>query len=465
MIVAMRCLSLLAVFSAVVFAGDDICPELQWKLDSKGRILVWPHPALGAAAKDEPDARPYMERGPRLFASELPRTGLLGMTLYALPGTTDLASLGDGAYQFQKLNTPATDAAIVERIAMAPEGVAPLLRRAQLDRLLAVRIAQTRRLEAALPALAKLAKEADAPFLKRAAVEARAGILGLAPPALKVAELPRDIPANADLVVFIDQTRVPRWTRLWSLTKQDGSIQARNMILQLGTMITVSDRARGQLTMDLPLVLGYEAARQFGNMRRHWTVVAARLAHGADGPAIWSETDGLFDPAALHAALERHNVTSEFKEGVCRFAVLGIRIEMQRTRLSVRMGAFPATDAPAPRIPRGHAVWGLVRLSKKAQRLVPRGLATGAKQATFTVDLERRFVARLQTEYASEAAAAQALGVFEQMCQGLDDKVMLDPIQSDRTGTTVSVAVDLRTSLENYLAARYERLNAKVAGK
>jgi len=462
---AMRCLPFLLVLSAVVFAGDDVCEELQWKLDSEGRILIWPHPALGAAAKGEADARPYMDSGPRLFARELPRTGLLGMILYALPGTCDLASLGDGAYQFRKLNMPATDAKLVERIAAAPEGTAPLLRRAQLDRLLAVRIAQTRRLEAALPELTKLAEHADDPFLQRAAIEARAAILGQAPPALKVAELPRDIPANADLLVFIDQTRVPRWTRLWHLAKKGGSLQARNMIVQLGTMVTVSDRAQGQMAMDLSLVLGYELARQFGNMRRHWTVIAARLAHGADGPAIWSETDGLFEPAALHNALKTHNVPSEFEDGACRFRVLGVRIEMRRTRLSVRLGAFPDTDAAAPKIPRGHAAWGLVRFSKKAQRLVPQGLATGAKQATFTLDMQRGFVARLRAEYASEAAAVQALGVLQQMCQGLGDKPVLERIRSDQAGTTVPVAIDLGTSLERYLAAHYERIEAELAGK
>jgi len=463
--VTMRCLILLLVLSAVVFAGDDICPELQWKLDNEGRILVWPHPTLGAVAKGEADARPYMDSGPRLFARELPRTGALGMILYALPGTSDLASLGDGAYQFHKLSTPATYSKIVERIAAAPEGTGPLLRRAQLDRLLAVRIAQTRRLQAALPTLTKLAENADEPFLRRAAVEARANILGQAPPALKVAELPRDIPANADLLVFIDQTRVPRWTRLWGLAKRGGSLQARNMVAQLGSMVTVSDRAHGQMAMDLSLVLGCEAARQFGNMRRHWTVIAARLAHGADGPAIWSETDGLFEPAALHKALKKHNVPSEFKDGACRFRVLGIRIEMRRTRLSVRLGAFPDTDAAAPKIPRGHAVWALVRLSEKAQRLVPQGLATGAKQATFTLDMQRGFVARLRTEYASEAAAARALGVLQQICQGLGDKPMLERIRSDQAGTTISVAIDLDNSLEPYLAAHYERIEAKLAGK
>jgi len=462
---AMRCLVFLLTFSVVVFADDDICPELQWKVDSEGRILVWPHPALGAAAKGEADARPYMESGPRLFTRELPRTGLLGTILYALPGTSDLASLGDGAYQFRKLSTPTTDASIVERIAAEPKGEAPLLRRAQLDRLVAVRIAQTRRLGAAVPALAKLAKEADDPFLRRAAAEARADILGHAPPALNVAELPDDIPANADLILFIDQTHVPRRTRLWNVVKKSGSVSARNMVVQMGSMVTVSDRAAGQMAMDLSLVLGYEAARQFGNMRRHWTVIAARLARGADGPAIWSETDGLFEPAAMHNALKNHNVSSEFKDGVCRFSVLGIRIEVRRTRLSVRMGAFPATDAPAPKIPRGHAVWGLVRLSEKAQRMVPRGLATGAKQATFTLDLERGFVARLRTDYASEAAAVQALGVLQQIGQGLGDKPLLERMQSDRAGTTVSVAIDLGTSIAHYFAARNAEMEAKLPGK
>ena len=228
----------------IILSGElDLCPELRWKLDDSGRILVWPHPSLGMASEGERDARPYMGVGIELLMEQR-ALGWRGFLLHMLPGVSDLASLGDAEYQFKKLGIPASGEQIILRISTPPQAtVPPLLRRARLDRLLAVRIAQRRKLVAAVPALMKLAAEAKDPFLKRAAAEARAEIEGNAAPSLTIADLPRDIPGSADLIVFIDQTKVPRWKRLWTLSKKNGSLLARMAMMTMGNAVNLSHRA------------------------------------------------------------------------------------------------------------------------------------------------------------------------------------------------------------------------------
>ncbi len=148
-------------------AEGDLFP-VKWKVDDQGRMLINPHPASG-----------MMDFGP-MFRDEslgqrlryLRHVGSVGMFRVLFMGNRDFLSLADPEYFFRKLGLPRKDAEIRQRIALEASGDSLVLREAaKLDRLLAVRIAEARKLKSARGELLELGADTDADQLLRWAAE------------------------------------------------------------------------------------------------------------------------------------------------------------------------------------------------------------------------------------------------------------------------------------------------------
>lgn len=250
-------------------AQDDLI-EIEWKVDELGRTLVRPH-GLGNTKEFVPWFGDGLFGGPR-WQSALCAEGRVDLThavasgghvpalALLLPGSLDLASLCDAEHHYCKLGLGLDDALLLRRIAtpaaeIAKGKPAPLVRRAHLDRILAVRIAGKRHLLEASDVLARVAKdETEDPLLRLAARD----LLG---PRLRrpfeSAGSPekalRDLPAAADVVVLLDQGTVPPWRRIWRIDKRVGLSEARMVLRAMGwSGGSAQHRAHAQNIADLP---------------------------------------------------------------------------------------------------------------------------------------------------------------------------------------------------------------------
>jgi hypothetical protein len=412
---------------AVAAGPPDALIETEWKVEADGSLSVWPHPANSAGEHEARLFRPLYDPDADAVGEILVAGGVATWVRILLPGTMDLASQADAQYHFEKLRLGLADADLVHRIATRPEDLAstePLRRRGRLDRLLAVRLAAERKLADAALALAALRADADAdPFLRDAAWEALAA-LGEPPVPFPARDLPpllpvlAGLPACADLVVVVNQARVPPWTGLAARSREMGIDEAWNQIERLGASVTPGDLACGQPVAELGSECPYELARRFGNMRVDRLVLAVRFAAP---PAVISILDGRFEFERLRAELIAGGAeaATESRELTIRAQGAVTRLSLSPSRLTLVQGDWPgpaggdllATELGLAGATRGEAVWALIRRPPPEQGPPLAGLSRATLVASFEGGLELD----IEAEYAHEAAAKAGARALEDL--------------------------------------------------
>jgi hypothetical protein len=411
---------LAGVLSVAPAAAQEFPIELEWTVDEDGSTLVRPR------AKGEPEGSgrwgPWPLFEPRAGGLRtLVSGGILGWLPFMFPGRVDLASHCDIAHHFRRLGLSLTDEALIERIATPPEKLAegePLLRRARLDRLLAVRLAGERRITGAREALLGIHRDpASEPFLRDAAWESLAA-LGDPPLPYPERRLPpllttlAGIPSSADVVVVVNQSRIPRWMGLAAAARAFGLRQARTEIERLGAAVTPRDLATGLASLDAAGEAPYELARRFGNLRIDRTVAAVDLDAG---PAVRLRMDGRFHPSRIREAFEREGLEVEHtaRLTIVRIPEEGAILEVSPDHFLVSIGEWPspeggsllATELGLAGATRGHAVWVHLRHPVPGRLEPP---LAGLTRATLAMDFAKGIRWRVSAEYVHDAAARVA---------------------------------------------------------
>lgn len=376
--------SLLALIVCALPLHADELIETEWIVAPDGSIWIWPNG--NTVAEQRVPARwlgiGLLGEEAKLFESLL-AAGPVGTMLIGLPGTADSASLCDAGYHFKKLKLGSSDAEVLARIrAMPAAKFAPALRRARLDRILAVRLAGSRKLEVALPVLKQIAANGELePFLRRAALESAAAIEGKAVAPFRCREpsaVLADVPANAQVVVLVDQRQVPRWKRPWRIAYDGGIRAARKTIAMMGAAVTDSDLGMGQCQAEVPLELGYEIARQLGNHRRLWSV------HGVWDSGVFTHIEGDFDVDAIESEMRRAKLSEAAPFGP------GSRLTVQPNSVRINYGTAEAggiaEELTRGGIGAGDAIWVRVRDASLFKPIAP--MLIGVEEITLSVRLK-----------------------------------------------------------------------------
>jgi len=400
-------------------AADELV-KTRWSVDEKGDI--WVHPP--EPGENEQPIEPFRLFGrgaqPNPFGLE---TGLLDrvasaglartLTLY-LPGALDLASQTDGDEHFRKLGLPTADGDVLARLEHDPERTGALGRRDALDRLLAVRLAGERRLKEAVAALCRLAEDPD-PFVSRAARQSLAAIAGQHPPpapALEpLAKVLAALPAEAGLVVVIDQSRVPAWGEVPRLMREHGMRRAQRQIEALGAAVAPLDYLHGQVALDADNELPYEIVRRLGNAR------ADRSVFALTDQGAYLVVEGRFEPARISAGLRELGCEPKTVDGAVRVTFdlevpCVLAVGERRLELAVNPSATPGGEALARELTAAgaggtDAVWCHVR-DAKGLPYVPEEMK-GFVRGTLTVSFEGGVRATLETTW-TDANRAKGFG-------------------------------------------------------
>ena len=409
-----RAVAALLVLAAVAGAQDEFC-ETVWIISEEGELLGWPDPQAGAQMEQTFKPVPIFRGSPL----ELVVPSYVVMALALVPGPLDLASLCDAERHLRKTNQMFFDESIRPCLWPAEEAHAvdeanPLVRRALLDRLLLLRLAERRGLRDVADGLDKMAKsESVDPITRLAAREAAAMLRDQKAP---VADLPPldGIPADAGILVVVDQRRIPPWRDVWRLVRTEWTRNARQTIARVGAAVTPADLCFGQWLMDRESERFYEIARRFGNARVHRTVLALRFAE--ENPEFGSarvflRCEGLFDVDRFREAC----VALGLEPAECDKAVSVRFGDVDVTEAATRLVATRNYPAPAE----GGAVPAdLAKLGLGGDdaiwihcRQVPFGGSLpvkGVQSLTLRANFEGGVTARVEATFRDEAAARAA---------------------------------------------------------
>lgn len=371
------------ILCACALRADELIKS-EWTIAPDGSTWIWPN--LETAAEQRTPAQwlgiGLLGEEARLFESLL-AAGPVGTMLIGLPGTADSASLCDAEHHFKKLKLGSSDAEVLARMRATPEAkLMPALRRARLDRILAVRLAGERKMQAALPTLKQMATDGELePFLRRAALESAAAIEGKAMPPFRCREplaVLADVPANAQVVVMVDQRQVPRWKKPWRIAYDGGIRTARKTIAMMGAAVTDSDLGAGQCQAEVPLEISYEIARQLGNHRRFWSV------HGIWDSGVFTHIEGDFDVDAIENEMQRAKVSAKNPFGP------GSRLTVQPDSVRINYGTAAAggiaEELTRGGIGAGDAIWVRVRDVSLFKPIAP--MLVGVEEITLSVRLK-----------------------------------------------------------------------------
>jgi len=357
----MRAAFVFFALAAAAYAQDELY-DTTWIVRDNGELFGWPDPDLGDRMQQTFKPFPVFKDGaPDLFAS-CPAPVVLLLAC----GPTDIASLCNVQAHLKKTNQLAFDENVCTWIQPSEEYSAldessPLIRRALLDRLMLMRIAEVRGLKDAIGGVESVAKSEKVDRVTRmAAGEISAALRGEKPPSIGLPAL-RGIPTDADVLVVVDERRLPRWRDAWRLHHTESVRQARQVIIRVGVAVTPRDLCEGQWAMDREGELFYELARRFGNARVHRIVLALRIPEGADdlsGVPFLLRGEGIFDPGRFKEGCAAGGVkTHEAPEGAVSGRFADVDVTMSPDRL-VASRDYPP-EAPGSAIPADLAKLGL----------------------------------------------------------------------------------------------------------
>jgi hypothetical protein len=411
-----KALVLLAL--AAVAAAEDELYETVWIVGKDGNVLGWPRPEGGENADQSLKPVPVFDLSP---FDLLGRT-YVKMALALVPGHLDIASLCDIDRHLKKTGYPLFDETVfgyvwsVEPGGPLPE-TDPLLRRGRLDSLLMIRLAERRGLLDVLDGLDRIDRsELDDPIKRLAAREAAAELRGGKPPAIELPPLDQ-VPADADVLVVVDQRRIPPWREIWRLVTTNRVREARQTIARLGIAFTPSDLCFGQWILDQECEGFYEFARRFGNARIHRTLLALRF--DGETPALASlgvflRCEGIFDSDRLREGLAALGLSPTQHDGAVSARVKDVDVtESPALFTASRQYPVPAGGGGIPpdlaKLGLGgdDAIWIHCRKVPFADRLPVKGLQSLTLRASFDGGVTVRCDAAFKDAEAAKAAVAR----------------------------------------------------------
>jgi len=329
---------------------DQLHP-LTWSVDERGQTLAAPGADGGEAAT------PLFGRlgGADGLDAALVEGGLLGHLSRWMTGPRDVASQTDAEWHFSRLGLGLDEAALRARITAAPAlDSAFLQRRAELDRLLAVRLAGQRKVAGLQGELARLAVDRGAPWdLRRAASEASLAIVGQRAPSPVHALEPLEsalalMPAEPTVLLVIRQDRVQDTG--WILARARPLMVAyfRQLNERMGFAPRPDTLAGIQRGLERTGELPYELARRFGNLHVLRTVLALEIVD-RDVRELAVCLDGRLEPERVAAGLEAEQVEVRRVDGAVRalLPAAGVGLSATDSRLVLRSEALQA-GPPAP---------------------------------------------------------------------------------------------------------------------
>lgn len=329
-----------------VEANAGLLYDTTWSVDAQGRLGVLPNAAAGGDTEV-----PWLvfDQNRDSFAGSFANLGALGYATLLLSGPRDLLSATDARYHFRKLGLGLDAEAIARRIAEPPRHDNPALqRRAELDRLLAVRLARTVPQDPVQQALTALTRDEQAdPWLRRAAQEELVGLVGseLAAPRTELPQLASvlaEAPARTAMLLVVDTRRMDPLRGLAELARIAGVMVTRQVLAMAGGVVSNTALAGGQTLADLPGEVPYEITRRFGQMRILRVVVAMTDPERIPMPHFWASIEGEFEPEPMAAGLRALGAEVAFADGTLRTELEGTQIVVTRTRILLDFG----TDGP-----------------------------------------------------------------------------------------------------------------------
>jgi len=350
--------------------------DLFWRVGPDGEVRAWPDWRHGDAMEDTFEPRPLFpalapkpsaddpepERFADLFAHE--RKHLLLLAL--LSGPTDLASLCDAELHFRRLRMPLDAPFVWTRFAAPPRGeTAALRRRAELDRILAVRIEGMLQDQFGTGTLEELAGSAGTdPFLRAAAEQTLARIRGT-PTSRAEAWIPDGLPADCSFYATVDHRAIPPAPRMMRDVNGRHCLEARATFWSMGASYTMEDLLYAQWSLDRAAEFPYELARRFGNVAPRRTWVAFRRTPEL---SLAVHVDGLFETEPLRAAATELGASVEEEGKGVRVAHGEARLVVTPTTAELRMGPQRSllsdaalAELKAAGLGGGDAVWIHVR--------------------------------------------------------------------------------------------------------
>lgn len=452
--------SLIFVASALpAFAAQesDLNAAIKWSVKNDGSLWVKPHPEVVVPAGQEGVARPMMgntkvsvddllpdpakiERFPdgqpvprRNVLDIIWQGGLPSLLTLAVPGPLDLASLTDAENHFRQLKLGLTEHDLLKRVALPPPAdlTAPLRTRANLDRLLAVRLCGQRRIKRAQPVLEKIADDEKVdPYLRQAARMSLAWIQGKADvrPARNVAPLRDDlthIPADYDLLIVSNGHRAPALRRPGYWGYLAGMRLVRQKMEAIGREVNPAVVAGGVYIIHESGEWLYEAARIMGNLQWDRMTIAMKLPSRETPKAPISfvasgrfPADAMFRPGTLKP-VEKNGMKYYRREG------LTAQVGVSNTRFAYHKNWLPEKKTAA-----SHAaelkekglhgrVWLFIHL-KNAKAVAALGgpmgaFSTGLQEATLRLTGGGGVSLELKATYETEEQAANATAAFKTM--------------------------------------------------
>ena len=380
--------------------------NLEWSIDENGD-LVW-------RSKD-----PIPDDSGEWSAVDvfhgLANIGMMGWINAMLAGPRDLASLTDAERYFSSLGLGTSVGELRKRIVTPViETDNALARRAELERILAVRLVQERGITEANPELRAIMSSSDVdPFLSRAARDALGTVDAVPPvviPDAALASLP-----DADFLFFFDQTRIPP---LFWLPRRGIDVTSRLIIgaelfrTGVGNPVNLFPPgylAAVQVLNELGVLVPFELARLYGNARVDWVLGAFQ---DAPRQRLWLEAHGRFEVEAVQSSLTAEGVELERGETLRGDGLgpLDLTLELDEERIHVATWQFEG-DSPetagklraaglgeAPiwiHLPGGSMLWQLM------------GLPVAVGSATLEVETADPVTVIIRTEHETEDLARQ----------------------------------------------------------
>jgi hypothetical protein len=264
------------------------------------------------------------------------------------------------------------------------------------------------------------AKELD-PIMRLAAADVAAMLEGRKLPAVDLPPLD-GLPTDADVLVVIDQRRLPPWRDVWRLHRVWTVREMRQVIARVGAAVTSADLCDAQWFMDRESEGYYELARRFGNARAHRSVLALRFPEGSTALSAAKYLlccDGLFETENFRLGCGACGVKPrDGPEGAvaAQFGDLDVTVAPERLVVSRGFAVPPAgAGIPADLAKLGlggdDAIWVHCRAVPFGE-LLP---FTGLEALTVRVGFDGGVTLRAEGRFETGEAARQAKIVIEQL--------------------------------------------------
>jgi hypothetical protein len=405
-----RSLILLSLACATTFGQEDPpFVEICWRVSSDGRVVVWPDEQL---REDNLRFSPLFPLTPDVLKNPgefLTATGWPALAALALSGS-DILAATDAEYHFRKLRLGTHPFLLDTRVHDPARYTArgrpePLVRRAQLDRILALRLAAAHKVEWLRRSLdAFVTDPSSNPFLRAVAQRELVRLTGKA--ARSLSWRPEELPADCTFYACIDWSRIPVPPGLVRACNLDAARRVRELSHCLGAAFRPELLGEAQWRIDRRAELPYEVVRRLGNL------MLSRAWLAGTSLGRWEfHAQGLVEIEQVRQMLKDLAVEAREERGTLSFGVAGARIHASTSSVGIVMPGDRDTKQASPALAEelkaagfgaDNAVWVYVRDAAG----IPYLARLGVEKATLRVSFADGTTARAEVTCRDASAAA-----------------------------------------------------------